>query len=258
MMKELEQEYANLLYFDKPIPYKNLEIYPLTVENYFLFHNFVSCFFLEKKQQMEYINMSYLKFLIEEFTQNNTIPIYHLVLLLELCLKKKFTKQQGNNILFDNFEFGYKESKPYFKIGDFFYNNSDLEQIKNIICLQQGLVNEEEQIDSELKNFLEKSLKLQQIKNFGDLEDLIVCVTISTNYKLEDIYKLPIRKFNKILERIDKKMNYQIMKTAEMSGMVKFNQEIEDWRADTDYRSRYDSVLMKKEDFNNKFNNNKN
>ena len=173
MMKELEQEYANLLYFDKPIPYKNLEIYPLTVENYFLFHNFVSCFFLEKKQQMEYINMSYLKFLIEEFTQNNTSPIYHLVLLLELCLKKKFTKQQGNNILFDNFEFGYKESKPYFKIGDFFYNNSDLEQIKNIICLQQGLVNEEEQIDSELKNFLEKSLKLQQIKNFGDLEDLL-------------------------------------------------------------------------------------
>jgi len=258
MMKELEQEYANLLYFDKPIPYKNLEIYPIRVENYLLFHNFVSCFFIDKKQQIEYINMSYLKFLIEEFTQGNTIPIYHFVLLLELCLKKKFTKQDGNNILFKDFEFGYKDNKPYFKIGKFFYSNSDLEQIKNIICLQQGLVNEEEQIDSELKSFLEKSLKLQQIKNFGDLEDLIVCVTISTNYKLDDIYNLPIRKFNKILERIDKKMNYKIMKTAEMSGMVKFNHEIEDWRTDTDYRSKYDSVLMKKEEFDNKFNNNKN
>ena len=53
-------------------------------------------------------------------------------------------------------------------------------------------------------------------------------------------------------------MNYQIMKTAEMSGMVKFNHEIEDWRTDTDYRSKYDSVLMKKEEFDNKFNNNKN
>jgi len=256
-MKELEQEYANLLYFDKPIPYKNLELYPLTVENYLLFHNFVSCLFLEKKQQIEYINMSYLKFLIEEFTHDNVIPIYHFVLLLELCLKKKFAKQDGEKILFKDFEFGYKEEKPYFKIGKFFYNNADLEQIKNIICLQQGLINEEEQIDSELKSFLEKSLKLQQIKNFGDLEDLIVCVTISTNYKLDDIYKLPIRKFNKILERIDKKMNYQIMKTAEMSGMVKFNSEIEDWRTDTDYRSKYDSVLMKKEEFDNKFNNNK-
>lgn len=257
MMKELEQEYANLLYFDKPIPYKNLEIYPIEVEKYFLFHNFLSCLFLEKKQQMEYINMSYLKFLIEEYVQGNTTPIYHLVLLLELCLKKKFTEQIGENIQFKNFEFGYKDNKPYLKIEKYFYNNADLEQIKNIICLQQGIVNEEEHIDSELKKFLEKSLKLQQIKNFGDLEDLIVCVTISTNYKLKDIYKLPIRKFNKILERVDKKMNYQIMKTAEMSGMVKFNSEIEDWRTDTDYRSKYDSVLMKKEEFDNKFNNNK-
>lgn len=258
MMKELEQEYANLLYFDKPIPYKNLEIYPLTVEQYLLFHTFLSCLFLEKKQQIEYINMSYLKFLIEEFSHGNTIPIYHLVLLLELCLKMKFTEQIGDNIQFKNFEFGYKDNKPYFKIGKFYYNNNDLEYIKNIICLQQGVVNEEEHIDSELKKFLEKSLKLQQIKNFGDLEDLIVCVTISTVYKLEDIYKLPIRKFNKILERIDKKMNYQIMKTAEMSGMVKFNSEIEDWRTDTDYKSKYDSVLMKKEEFDNKFNNNNN
>ena len=49
-------------------------------------------------------------------------------------------------------------------------------------------------------------------------------------------------------------MNYQIMKTAEMSGMVKFNSEIEDWRTDIDYRSKYDSVLMKKEEFDAKFN----
>ena len=257
MMKELEQEYANLLYFDKPISYKNLELHPIVVEKYMLFHSFISCLFLEKKHQLEYINMSYLKFLIEEFTHGNTIHIYHLVLLLELALKKKLTKQDGDNILFEGFEFGYKENKPYFKIDNFYYNNADLEQIKNIICLQQGLVNEEENIDSDLKKFLDKSLKLHQIKNFGDLEDLIVCVTISTNYKLEDIYKLPIRKFNKILERIDKKMNYQIMKTAEMSGMVKFNSEIEDWRTDMDYRSKYDSVLMKKEEFDNKFNNNK-
>lgn len=254
MMKELEQEYANLLYFDKSIPYKNLEIYPVLVENYLLFHNFLQCLFLEKKQQIEYINMSYLKFLVEEFSHGNTTPIYHLVLLLELCLKMKFTKQIGNYIVFDNFEFGYKDNKPYFKIGDYFYDNADLEEIKNIICLQQGIINEEEHIDSELKSFLEKSLKLQQIKNFGDLEDLIVCVTIATVYKLEEIYRLPIRKFNKILERIDKKMNYQIMKTAEMSGMVKFNSEIEDWRTDIDYRSKYDSVLMKKEEFDAKFN----
>ena len=255
MMKELEQQYANLLYFDKPIPYKNLEIYPVIVEEYILFNNFLSCLFLEKKQKLEYINMSYLKFLVEEFIHENTQPIYHFVLLLELCLRTKFTEQIGNEIKFKNFDFGYKDNKPYFRINGFFYNNYDLEQIKNIICLQQGIVKEEENIDSELKKFLEKSLKLQQIKNFGDLEDLMVCVTISTVYKLKDIYKLPIRKFNKILERIDKKMNYQIMRTAEMSGMVTFNSELEDWRTDTDYRSKYDSVLMKKEEFDNKFNN---
>ena len=132
MMKELEQEYANLLYFDKPIPYKNLELYPLSVEQYFLFHNFLSCFFIEKKQQMEYVNMSYLKFLIEEYRQGNTMPIYYLVLLLELCLKMKFTEQIGDKIQFKNFEFGYKENKPYFKIEKFYYNKV-LQMKKNIL-----------------------------------------------------------------------------------------------------------------------------
>ena len=40
------------------------------------------------------------------------------------------------------------------------------------------------------------------------LEDQMVCVLISTSLKFEDINKLTIRKFSKILERVDYKLHY--------------------------------------------------
>lgn len=253
-IQQMEQEYSDLLYFDEPIPYKNLKLYPVKTRKYIRFHRFISCLFIEEKKEFKYINMTYLKFLIEKFREGNIRPMFYLAFLLELVLNEELTEKVENGHKFKNFGFGYKDNKPYFKIGKFFYNNYDLEEIKKIICLQQGILKEEIQIDSELKKFLDKSLKLQETKNIGDLEDLIVCVTISTNYNLDDIYKLSIRKFNKMLQRIDKKMHYEMLKSAEMSG-TKFKKEIDDWKSDIDYHSEYDSVLMKKETFNETFNN---
>ena len=84
----------------------------------------------------------------------------------------------------------------------------------------------------------------------------MICVLISTSLKLEDIYNLTIRKFSKVLERVDHKLHYQIYLSAEMSGMVKFKDEskIQHWMADLTRKDRYSDVKIDSEKMHNKIN----
>lgn len=47
-MKKAIGDYEIELTFDLPIEYKNLKIYPATIDNYYEFYTYVGCFFLEK------------------------------------------------------------------------------------------------------------------------------------------------------------------------------------------------------------------
>ena len=78
--------------------------------------------------------------------------------------------------------------------------------------------------------------------------------TIKVSYKLEDIYKLTIRKFSKMLQRIDHKLHYQIYLSAEMSGMVEFKNKdaIVHWMNDLSNKDEYQDVKVDMEDMNSK------
>ena len=91
------------------------------------------------------------------------------------------------------------------------------------------------------------------------LEDQIVCVLISTNLKLEDIYNLTIRKFSKIIERLDMKLHYQIYLQASMSGFVEFKDKsfIKHWMSDTEEVDRYADIKISQEDVEKKTNSKK-
>ena len=86
------------------------------------------------------------------------------------------------------------------------------------------------------------------------LEEQMICVSISSPYKLEDIYKLTIRKFSKMLQRIDHKLHYQIYLSAEMSGMVEFKNKdaIVHWMNDLSNKDKYQDVKVDMEDMNSK------
>ena len=68
----------------------------------------------------------------------------------------------------------------------------------------------------------------------ASLEDQMICVLISTNMSLQDIYSLSIRKFVKILERVDALLHYKIYLSASMSGFVEFKDKsfIKHWMSD--------------------------
>jgi len=62
-------------------------------------------------------------------------------------------------------------------------------------------------------------------------ERKMVCLSIATNYKLEEIYEMSVRKFTIALGAVEDLINYKIMKTALMSGFVKMSKDnkIEHW-----------------------------
>ena len=90
-------EHIKELYFDEPIPYKELLIYPVTMKDYLEFHLAVSCLLIDKNSipDVNIISMSYLRFLYYQSLENK-----------QKYLKDKVKIQCSyNNELFEVFEF---------------------------------------------------------------------------------------------------------------------------------------------------------
>lgn len=233
--------------YDDPVPYKDLKIYPVTVRNYMEFHFFVDCLLQEKNSypDAKIISMSYLRFLYHVSNEENNLLV-KLNFLLRMCLR-----------LEDDELISYKteNDKAVFYINDKKYTANDFDNIAKIICEQNCVDTIDENIQKELRDEMEKAKELRKkIQNVKmcSFEDMLICVMISTPMKLEDIYNLTIRKFGKIVKRIDHKMHYQIYKTASLSGFVKFKTEILDWMADLENKDKYSDVKVDKEEIERK------
>ena len=76
-------EHIKELYFDEPIPYKELLIYPVTMKDYLEFHLAVSCLLIDKNSipDVNIISMSYLRFLYYQSLENNEPYIYMIKVL---------------------------------------------------------------------------------------------------------------------------------------------------------------------------------
>ena len=150
-----------------------------------------------------------------------------------------------------------ENDKAFFKVRGIAYSGSDFDEIVKIIFEQNCITPIDNTIQKEVRDALEKAeeFKMQQTKQkMCSLEEQMICVLISTPLKLEDIYKLTIRKFEKILQRVDAKLHYQIYLNASMSGMVKFKDEsaIQHWMNDLTKDDRYSDVKVDMDTMRNK------
>jgi F0F1-type ATP synthase alpha subunit len=137
----------------------------------------------------------------------------------------------------------------FFQIDNITYDANDFEKIKNIIMQQNCLDPIDTTISKEVRDKMleaEKYKMQQNMTKVCSLEEQMVCVLISTALKLDDIYNLTIRKFSKILQRVDHKLHYQIYLNAQMSGMVKFEGEnkLKHWMSDLTKTDRFADVKM--------------
>lgn len=245
----LDNQYDIFYIYDSPVKYKDLTIYPVTVRNYIQFHCFVDCLLLDKNSypDVNIISMTYLRFLyyISDYGDKSLIKLYE---LLRLCLNIKED---------DRIKFYTRDDKAYFSVDNIEYNSSDFDNISKIICEQNYVDTIDESIQKELRDEMEKAKEIKrkiQNSKMCSFEDQLICVMISTPMKLEDVYNLSIRKFSKIIKRIDHKLHYQIFKTASMSGFVTFKSEIKDWMADLENEDKYADVKVDEKEIKDKIN----
>lgn len=244
-------EYIKELYFDEPIPYKDLLIYPVTMKDYLEFHLAVSCLLIDKNSipDVNIISMSYLRFLYYQAFENKEPYVYMIKMLLCMILHMSFDEE----IQF----YTDVNDKAFFKIKGVEYSASDFDKIVEIVFEQNCITAIDETIQKEVRDALEKAeqYKMQQTKQkLCSLEEQMICVLISTSLKMEDIYNLTIRKFQKILQRVDAKLHYEIYLSASMSGFVKFkdNDAIQHWMNDLTKDDKYSDVKVDMEEMHHK------
>lgn len=247
------QDYLKELYFDEPIQYRSLLIYPVKMKDYLDFHFAVNCLLIDKNSAgIEAVSMSYLKYMY--YLANNGSPyLYMFNLLLHLVLK---IDMNDNSAI----RFYTRSDIPYFSINGMEYDNNDLEHIIEIIFNQNCIDKIDNTIQKEIRDAFDKAkeYKMKQNNNkICSLEDQMICVLISTPLKFNDIYELTIRKFEKILARVDAKLHYQIYLQASMSGMVKFKDEsvIQHWMNDLTKQDKYSDVKVDMDEMRNKVEN---
>lgn len=88
-------------------------------------------------------------------------------------------------------------------------------------------------VDPELKKDRDEKMRLEQQMNdlHASIEQKVVCLSISTQYKFAEIFDMSIRKFTLALAKVDELINYKLLKQAQYSGFASFPKDfkIEHW-----------------------------
>lgn len=112
-------------------------------------------------------------------------------------------------------------------------NNKDFDRLRQIIMYQNlPDYKDDSWVDPEVREDQREKQRLISKKNkIGDatIERKIVCVSAKTCYKIEDLYKLTIRKFLILLSAVDDAMNYECTRIGLMTGMVSMKEPVEHW-----------------------------
>lgn len=247
-------QYQRYYVFDDPIPFKKLLLYPVRIRDYYEFLSCASCLMLEKNSirdpamAVKSISMSYLEYMYFISTkENNFVLLFKWMMSIVLNKRDEF-----------NMNIGYdKNEKPFFEINGEIYNSDDFDQLRQIIAEQNGLDLPNEKIQKDVRDKLEEARRLKQkISNSktADFEEQLTALSIYSGIKLEDIYKMTIRKFTMAIQRANQMIMSQIYLTASMSGFVTFKDKsvLQGWLADLNSVDKYADVKMSVESVQNR------
>jgi len=237
--------------YDLPVPYRNINIYPVTVRDYLIFTYFSESLSVEKNliPDVKIITMSDLEFLFysTEDGSTNHPYLFWFDRILQICLRddKSFEliEESIKRYKYD------EKGKPFFMIGNEIYTNADFEKIKGIICNQNLVELPDVTISKEVRDSLDEAKKYKQKISGevpGSFEDYIVSLTVATGWTLEYVYSMSVRKFIKSIRRLDSLIHYKIYLSASMSGMVTYKDTsfIKHWLLGSADDDRYKDVSV--------------
>ena len=234
-IKEYVDKYVTL---QNPVPLYNLQIKPVLVRDFFQFNNAKDVLNIEKNKipNIEIIQMTYLRFLLTIMIEQDGFKEDFLTILaLSLGVKYDATKRnpsfEPNEILTqqtrkDESEVWINGWDVRFRVSDdkvilCLYDDEDLVEIddaqfddlRKVILFQNIYKYDDTEMSDDFRRVVEEYYRLKN-KDIvlPSLEDRLMAVCVSSAYKLEELYTMPLRLFDALLEYSVDKLEYQVNK----------------------------------------------
>lgn len=236
--------YEKELTFDREIVYEGITFKPVTVEMYNEFYTFINCLLLDKNSipDINVLQMSYLDYLfyLSETGEEQYI-LNMLASLISIC----------TDIKIDEIKYYRNEKKQIVLVlNEILIDKEKFLVMREIICNQNDVDLTIFDLDPRVREELRKTMELKNKgSNFqmGTLEEQMICIIISTYFTMEDLEKMSLRKFKKILNRIDNKMHYEIYTLGTLRGDVTLKEEFPHWLSTLE-KGRFDKLITSYEE----------
>ena len=226
----------NAVTFNEPFEFKGIKFYPVMLDKLIQFYTCAEILKIKQervgnKKLMKLPYLWFLAYAYEKADQFDRLEFYIFIPLLYALIEMT----TGSNRISMKVE--RKDNGDYKKcflcIDDVEFNNKDFLEIRQIIFTQAGIEHSDEFINEDAEQAIAEG-HLNEQKKSGYIQpshdDLISKFCMYMKKSKEEAKKeYSIRDFNKILNEICAFEDWRIVKTAEMSGMVKFPNPIAHW-----------------------------
>lgn len=218
--------YEEYLYFDKPIPMGDFTLHPIKMDEYpkFMWLSSILTIDVYSIPDPKILKMKYLEYLMRHHTaENGYIPM--LANLLSMSFRvdvNDFGWLKENELLF---VMGKKEDGEKYPM---VIDPQMFDAMRLLIAEQNNIIIPNHKIDKRIRASQEDARALRAKidgKKQATIEEYMVSVAGATGIPFENIYSMSVRKFFMLLERLDLEKHYNIYKTAQTSGFVKFKNE---------------------------------
>ena len=237
-MDKIKEYIESYVAFGKPVPYCGLQIKPILVKDFYQFRDAQNVLKIEKNKipNIEIIQMTYLRFLILMMHDMGEM-LEDFLTIMALCLGARYDEKLRNTsflpnelltqqiridesqIMINGWNIGFwiKGNRTWLQI----YSNDDIIEIDDVqfndlrdIILFQNIYNYDDmEMSDDFRRIVEEyyALKNKDVV-IPTLEDRMVAVVVSSGYKLEDLYQVPLRLFDALFESSINKLEYQVNK----------------------------------------------
>lgn len=250
-----KESLSSFLMYSSPIVFKEkITLYPVTMENVLEFQGLSKCITFRKDSRIgdkQIIRMTYLEFLFYaamhpelDFLFEDTPDLSKYLAYLFLLLKMVCHEQ----------EISFYENTGNLVINGCEISHEEFDDIRRIIILQNGINFD---IDEFLNYETEMSLKKAEEKmnknaDAVTTEDYVDAMQVALHLSEAEIKEMSIRKFYRIIKRQNLHETYTILKTGEMSGMVKFKEPVKYWIRSVDDEDKYAHLKADEAELKNK------
>lgn len=237
-MDNIKEYIESYVAFGKAIPYNELRIRPILVKDFYQFRDAQNVLKIDKNKipDIEIIQMTYLRFLMLMMVEHNEL-VEDFLIIMSLCLGATYRRELRNTdfepnelltqqirkdeyqIIINGWNVGFRvrDNQTWLQLytdGDMVeINDSQFNDLKNIILFQNIYEYDDMEMSDDFRRVVEE---YYAIKNkdiiIPTLEDRMIAVAISSSYKLEELYELPLRLFDALFEYSVEKLEYQVNK----------------------------------------------